>query len=751
VYADSKAAERLAIAQKEFGFTPTYHSVADVIAFEDQLRREGKYTFDDAGAPDGVKNLTSEQSQWMLNEQVLVKCDAVYFLTRYAFVKNSENVIERFRFRVPQRLMFDIICDLESRGFSIEIQILKARQLGVSTLVALLIAHRIIFSYGVNAVLGSADRTKTMLMANMLLLCYDCLPCWLRPKWTRRVESDQGMLVFGQNATGVSFQHGAQASGIARGTTPTVYHLSECASFTDPVNQIEAALFKAVHASPSVFGILESTGEGNIGWWADTWRASKEKWARGMARLCPLFLPWFCGVDIWPTPTWSLMHPTPADWRPNSDTRKHLAKARLYVASNPLLRDALITDQKRRGVYPGGVWDLPRHQQWFWEVDHEEHKAKDIESTFFQEMAGDDEEALQRSSESVFGHETIVEVKSRVDATWTPYGIVGQSIEEDHEPTPEYVDYKSERIPVRYASPKGTVYRWELVPLVKNPGGVAIDEKNPEDVNGMLMVWHPPKPRVNYSIGIDTAEGIGKDSTTFSVWALGYNGMPDVQVAELSSPWINHVEAFAFGMALVAYYGQHMQLGETKWRQPYVSIEQVAAVGDTCQGQMNRMGHTNFHKMPRYDHTARRIMKEKRSPSAKTGWFTYGYTRGILTTNFVHAAQTGWITVNSPWMIGEMETFERHATATGKLRMEHEDGKNDDRIFAGAIAVFCPHDTEPLTERSKKRSVETSGLPPIDLSPFRGNVVPASALRKPVTTLNDVLYSGASDLERHRY
>ena len=117
----------------------------------------------------------------MENERILVMSDAEYALTRYCFLKDEENIVQRFRFRVPQRILYDIIADLEEDNRTLEIIILKARQLGMSTLVELLIGLRIIFGYGVNAVIGSADQTKTALMANMLFLLYDMLPIWLRP------------------------------------------------------------------------------------------------------------------------------------------------------------------------------------------------------------------------------------------------------------------------------------------------------------------------------------------------------------------------------------------------------------------------------------------------------------------------------------------------------------------------------------------------------------------------------------------
>src|SRR6516162_3692155 len=489
MYSQNKVNWRLDVAERRTGWRPIPRTVSEILAFEDHLKRQNKYVYDDLGKPTGTQNLTAEEVRWIDSERILVQCSAEHFF-KYCFIKDIHNNIIRFDIRVPQRLLYEIICDLEDRESSIEIQILKARQLGCSTIVEILIAHRIIFGYGVNAIIGSADQTKTRLMANMLFLCYDNLPVWMRPKWTRRVESDRGMLVFGHSSSGVSFQHGAQTSGIARGTTPTIYHLSEFASFTDALNQMEASLFKAVHASPSVFGILESTGEGNEGWWAKTWHGSKEKWTSGRARLCPLFLPWFCGTHIWPTETWVRDHPIPPDWRPHKDTIEHVAKAHLYVRSQPLLSKHL-----------GPDWRMPLHQQWFWEVDHEEHaeKGPEAEATFFQEMAGDDEEALQRSSESVFGHSTIEIIDSNRSREYECYTLTGQSIEDSHAVLPEFYDYERERIPVAYA--RREPIRWEIIPLI----AVKMRETEAEDVESVLCIWQHPQPNLNYAIGMDTA------------------------------------------------------------------------------------------------------------------------------------------------------------------------------------------------------------------------------------------------------
>ena len=738
MYARTKVAWRLDQASAELSITPEYHSIAEVEAFEDHLRRGNFYHFDTVGKPDSLVNLTAFESAWIANEQLLVLCDADYALTRYCYVKDEQNIIRRYEHRVPQRILYDIICELDASDRTLEFIILKARQLGMSTLIELLIGLRIIFGYGVNAVIGSADQTKTALMANMLFLMYDYFPVWLRPQWTRRVESERGMLVFGHSSSGVSFQHGSQTSGIARGTTPTIYHLSEVASYTNAEDQIESSLFRCVHPSPSVLGFLESSGEGDKGWWPDTWRSSRDHWTVHGARLCPLFLPWFCGIEMYPDPQWITHdHPIQPSWRPNKDTREHAAKCELFVRANSLLEKHLLA-----ATGGGPTWKMPRTQQWFWEFGHEEAKRKGTESKWYQEMCADDEEALQRSTNSVFGNDTIEMLTAATKPEFELYGLTGQSIEEDHEPHPDFIDYSRERIPATFASPRGERYRWELVPLRADP---APRRDNDEDVQGSLAIWHHPQPGVSYSIGVDTSEGKGLDSTTIEVYSLGLREDPDIQCAEFASSSVNHVEAFAFVLAIAAYYGQHMRLGETRWGQPYVSIEQIASVGDTCQLQMARMGYHNFHKFVRYDR--KRVSKQK---ATARGWFTNAWSRPILTTNFVHAVQNGWIKVNSPWLIYEMRHFEVIVTSSGKEKMQHEEDAHDDRIFGSAMSTFCPHDLDLLALRSKKRAIEATALPPIDLGPSRGMVVSSREGEKGNTlTLADVIYPEV-ELERWR-
>lgn len=736
MYCARRVSERLDQARSELGIKLEYHSVAEVDDFEFHLKRKGKYAYDASGRPDGTQNLEPWESQWMMNERALVMCDAAYALTRYGFVKDEENVIRRFEFRMGQRMLFEIISDLEERGLAIEIMILKARQLGMSTLVELLIMHRIVFGYGVNAVAASVDQEKSGLMANMLFMAYDLLPVWLRPRFTARsTEGDQKKLVFGTLNTSLSVQHGGKMKGgIAQGWTPTIYHISECALFANAQTMIDEGLHKAVHASPSVFGILESTGAGDQGWWPSKWHYSKENWPN--CRLCPLFLPWFVGSDIYPKPAWLRKSPVPRNFydRRLPPTREHVAKAEAYVASHPLLRRHL-----------GAGWTMPLDQQWFWECGHQEALESSAEATWFQSMAGDDIEALQRSSESVFGHDILVEVEERRQRDFATYGLCGQSIEEQHEPHPDDIDYRETRVPVTFSSPRGDTFRWEFIPLKYEPDYMAALATKPDAFrqygDGKLLVFHPPMPGTDYSIGVDTSNGIGQDATCICVTAIGQRGGPDVQVAEFRSAYVSHVEAFAFVAPIAAYYSKFMSTSDSPGqRQPLMGIEQIASVGDTCQIQLRKLGYSRFFRFQRYDGVD--ISKQR---STRMGWYTTPWSRPLLTDGFVHSIKNNWYRLNSPWTIDECRHYEVHYTARGKEKKEHEEGAHDDGIMAAAISTFIAHDLESMTVRTQKKFMGDLGaksLPEIDVSPFTGHKFSTKASQNPMVDYSDIVYSG---------
>jgi hypothetical protein len=748
VYAQSIVEERISIAERELGFRLQDHQPSDIDQFDKNLEAKYPDAYNQArsaaqGTEDPTKafhvailralnnpeepRLSPDEVRFMQNEHAMATCDAAYFLTRYYWIKPPQG-IQRFTFLPGQLAYFNVISELEAKRAAIEMIVCKARQHGISTETEGLILQRASMYYGVNALCASADRGSTAKMAGMSFFGYDRLPWWLRPLSTKRVESDKGMLEFGGSLSAISFQHGNQQYGMARGDTVKVYHLSEVGSYANADYLIEASLFKCVHPHQDVFGALESTAEGDTGWWHDTYWGSKKNWRNGRSRLCPLFLPWWLGTDKYPTPTWIRTHPIPRNWKMEQETRRMISRAQLFVQVSPVL-DKVVGMRWEKIPLPEHLTQWGRHssgfplaQAWYWECNFLEHRDKKKEKLWFQEMPTDDNEAFQGSYESVFGREVIAEVYSTRSTRYHVYGIVGQSIEDSFEPALDDVDTTEKVIPVSYTSRvSDEVYRWELWPLKWEEPFVELSDIRDDDSHmGKFFVWHPPEPGYDYSIGIDTSNGLQQDSTVIAVSRRGRSAQEkDEQAAEFRSNTVSHVDAYAFAMAVAAYYARYMEQ-TTPYREPYVSVEQILAVGDTCQLQMSKMGYARFHRMTRYDSDLKKIRRSK--VAGKRGWFTGAWSRPILTDGFVVLVRNGWYVVNSAYTMREMTQWEVHKTSTGKKKYEHSSDGTDDGIFANAMAAFCPNDLNTMAERSKNQhnNIGQKKLPVLDISTSGG-------------------------------
>ncbi len=85
-------------------------------------------------------------------------------------------------------------------------------------------------------------------------------------------------------------------------------------------------------------------------------------------------------------------------------------------------------------------------------------------------------------------------------------------------------------------------------------------------------MWHPPEPGFDYSIGIDTGNGLEQDDTVIAVNRRGRTVREqDEQAAEFRSNFVSHVEAYAWAMAIAAYYSRYMS-DSTPYREPYVAV-----------------------------------------------------------------------------------------------------------------------------------------------------------------------------------
>jgi hypothetical protein len=677
-----------AFARQE-GWMPVYHSRDQIADFCDYLKKitetvvRGRNYYTRIKVPLSAKR-AKDIRRWIENEQALCAFDSSYFEDRYAWVCDEKGNIFKFTNRKAQEIFDNLLAEFDDLQVAVELFILKARQLGITTKTALKFLHRLLFRPHTQAVMGSVNEGKSELISRIIETCIDRLPLWLIPNRT----TDRIKMIGFDNGSIMSVQSGNQATGVAQGWTPTCVHLSEIGDIPNPKKIIEEGLLRATHSSRNLFLVLEGTGNGNVGWQADKWRSIKEDWPLGKSRLMPMFVNWPMAPDLYPEADWLRKFPVPAGFRPIEITRKHVLRCELFIRSTPYLAKVA-----------GKDWVMPIEQQWFWEFNYLEAVKSHTQREWMSQMPADDYEALVGKNDTVFDPIVIETAHKKRQRDYQAYAITGDSIDDGFEPDEQEIDYTKERIRVVWNSHRGQHFEWVMVPLKP------FDESDERRSMDKVLIFEEPnmapghegEPQ-DYSIGIDTADGLGKEDEDRSVCSITRNMTGekfDVQCAELCSNRINAPQMVGFAACLGALYGENTK----DPRGVKFCIEQRTRSGDDCQLQLKLMGFTFHHDPVRYDS---KEIKPKH-PSMKQGWFSYDWSVDMLMNRFIDAINNEWYKVNSPFLLTELATLERKPARAGKTKMEHQSGKHDDRVRAAAQSYFTRHDYDILAERSQKR------------------------------------------------
>jgi hypothetical protein len=682
MYSQSVILQKLVDFERRNGWMPEYHSLQWVEEFKAYI---DSITQTEANSRNSYIDLntrvTAQRANWIRrmieNEQILCTYDSSYWETRYAYISDNSATIYKFQNRKSQEVFDSIIAEFDEEGVAIELMVLKARQLGVSTKVALKFLHRLLFMKNTQGVMASVNTDKSELLGRMMDICLKHLPWWLIPRQT----VDRIKLMEFANGSVLAVQSGSQATGIAQGWTPTLVHISEIGDIPNPKKVLEEGLFKATHPTRKLFAVYEGTGNGNTGWQADKWRGIKEDWPNRRSRLRPIFLSWPCAPDQYPEPDWLRKFPIPADWRPHAETRKHVARCEVYIRNTDYLAKIF-----------GKNWKMPREQQWYWEFNYDEAIKTHTQKVWLSQMPADDFEALQGKNDPVFDDNVIQVIERERKKEFQDYAIIGDSIDDGFEPHDDMIDYDKERIRVYWNSHRNQRYEWVMVPLLP-----CNDEREVESL-GRIRVWEPPKDGYDYTFGIDTADGLGtpdEDRSVLSVTHNVFGEFCDEQVCEFVHNRVNAPQMVGFAACLAAWYGRRTK----DPRGVKFAIEQRVRTGDDCQLQLKLMGFNYHHDAAtQYDHK-----HPKEGRSVIQGFRTNAVTRPLMTGRFVDAINNGWYKPNSKWLIEECRAWERKTLASGKTRMDHQSGKKDDRIMAAGMSYFSRHHFDVMAERATKR------------------------------------------------
>ena len=683
--------KKIAKLESKYRIKLTYHSVSECAKvhthFQSITRSDGRsvgcrYWFQRQGETEEQFALQKWESEWITNELLICQCDFRYWFYRYFFLKDKENRILRPEPLIAQEIFLDVLSVLDLLQLPMLLMILKARQLGISTIVEAIILWIALFRKGSHCVIASAEEKKSQQLSEMVWDALENLPVWMRPVLTRedRTKGPE----FGKNGSDISLEHGTQTKGIARGSTPVAAHVSEAAYYPNPISTIESSLFRAMHENKRTFLPLESTANKKGDWWHRFWMQNRSGESTGYNRFTCIFLPWYVGRDKYPTADFLRNHPIPADWKPMHETVKHAADAKLYVATSYFL----VAGRKiPLSHYMGAGWEMPREQMWWYEFNYVEASREDQAfKTFLAECAADERTCFQSKKHSVFSWELLDRIREGVDAAkYTDYVLVGNGIPEKFQ-LKEYWDHNRRRIEIPWASPSGENFNWRLIPLRETPA------EEDEQQQCFIRIWQHPKQGHHYGVGIDVSGGVGEDYTVLDVIRKGKDLRdPDMQVAQLYCNWMSSPEVPPYALALGIYYGQHMQPVNEALMVPETQV----ATGDPISHQLSTLGYTNFHYMKRYD------QRRSGQKPHRRGWATVAWSRQMMLEAAKQAVEEGWLIVNSAHTLWEYENWEAEDTESGKAKYEHADGENDDSIFASGIAYFCLHDEETIMQRIK--------------------------------------------------
>ena len=231
-------------------------------------------------------------------------------------IRAKNGAVVPFRLNAAQRKLYEVARRQQEAGRGVRIIILKARQLGFSTLTEGLIFHACATRQGVNALIVAHREDATANLFRMSRLFYDELPGPVRPML--RTSNAQELVFENPDKALRGDKPGlrsrlrcatAGGRGVGRSDTLQCVHLSEYAFWPEGAEgkaDTLTGILQAVPALPGTMVIIESTANG--------YENFKERWdaaAAGENDFEAVFFAWFENPEY-------TMEPVPGtEWTPD--------------------------------------------------------------------------------------------------------------------------------------------------------------------------------------------------------------------------------------------------------------------------------------------------------------------------------------------------------------------------------------------------------------------------------------------------
>ncbi len=353
-----------------------------------------------------LRRLTPDEAHYTANERLRCKVDWRYWAERYCMIrKGGTQLAPMYPLWESQEHVLNALARLEFQRYETRdpdgllLDVLKARQLGVSTMTQSIIAHRVMMHPYTYALIAADRPEQSLYLFGMLELTHKHTPGYIasqdrggsHPKVGPLVLNNGAVVVVesGRTMVGQDTEEGAGRGQLGVGKTYSAVHLSEIPTWPYP-EMMDSSLLPAIPRERTTFCLREATAQGRNNYWHTQWQLD----VAGKNRFKAVFIPWFIEKKKY----WM---PVPEGWEPSAKTAAYVARAEQHAP---------------RWLYGRSI-TLTKEQIYWYETERSAAEARDgfepgSLSYFLANYPAEPEESFQHSGRSVFGPALLERLKS---------------------------------------------------------------------------------------------------------------------------------------------------------------------------------------------------------------------------------------------------------------------------------------------------------------------------------------------------
>ena len=208
------------------------------------------------------------------------------YIEEYLKIRDKNSKIIPFILNTPQMKLYNKIKELKQQHKPVRIIILKARQMGFSTLTEAILFKEVVTRHNVTAGIITHESKATNNLFTMSKLYYDNLPDPMKPKTVAR--NAQELIFNTKENAGLNSKISCMTAGDGAGRSGTYnfLHLSELAFWPGDKKEAYISLMQTVPNNENSMVIIESTANG--------YEFYKELWDKAVSNESD-FIPFFVG------------------------------------------------------------------------------------------------------------------------------------------------------------------------------------------------------------------------------------------------------------------------------------------------------------------------------------------------------------------------------------------------------------------------------------------------------------------------